>query len=60
MKTTEDLIKDFEEIRDELGLVTIQNYKKNAGRVYNTIAARIKRGELKATEVDGTTYIPTK
>jgi len=60
MKTTHEKLKDFESIRDELGLVTIQNYKNKVGCVYNTINARIRRGELKATEVDGTIYIPTK
>jgi hypothetical protein len=58
--TQDELIQMFEAIRDQLDLVTIQNYKVKAGAVYNTINSRIKSGKLKATEVDGTTYIPTK
>lgn len=58
--TTDELIRMFEEVRDELVLKNKTNSSKRNGVVYNTISNKLAKGELKHTEVDGTVYISNR
>jgi len=58
--TTEELIRMFEDVRDELVLETKTKHSKRTKVVYNTVSNKIAKGELKHTEVDGTVYISNR
>jgi hypothetical protein len=60
--STDELIQQFEDIRDELNLKSIQNYRKGkredgTDKPYNVVNNHLKKGKIKGTQVDGTSYV---
>lgn len=56
--TDDELLVIFEAIRDHLSLRSLQNYRKDKNLNYNTLRKKVRLEQIKATEVDGTIYIP--
>lgn len=60
--STEELIDQLEEIRDELNLKSIQNYRKGrrhdkTDMPYNVVNNHFKCGKIKGVVIDGTVYL---
>lgn len=58
--TTDELIRMFEDVRDELALETKTKHSKRSNVVYNTVSNKITKGELKHTSVCNTVYISNR
>lgn len=61
MKNLKAKLAQLENLRDELNLKNIQNYRKGRSNGkdmhYITVCKKKKRGEIFGTEIDGTIYI---